>query len=346
MRMSVRLGLALIAVLALVAEAGGTPGRVVQSTPSPVVGLGLQGGRLFWTLSACMATHTRPLADRRPVLLGDANSMDCRSPERPMIAYARGRALWSVRGSGNNIYEEVTVGAPGERPKLLEEVIGSSGGDSGDYLTGIAGSGLTIAYSVVSVGMLDTCIEPGTPCDRFITSSRTMRIVGRRAVRVPGVPPAARLAAGGGRIAVDVANGHDGRNLVRAGRIEIRDAASGRRNATIATTGNVLELTLSREVLAVLVRQGGRKSIERYEPKSGRLLGRTPVYGNAHGLAVSGTRVVFLSGRTVRQVGTGIVATAATQPNALAIEGRRLVWAETAGRTGRIVLAEIFAKPF
>jgi hypothetical protein len=168
-----------------------------------------------------------------------------------------------------------------------------------------------------------------------------MRVVAGRSVRVPGVPPAARLAVGGGRIAVDVASDHDGQNLVRAGRIEVRDAASGRRNATIATTGNVLELALSRDVLAVLVRRDGRKTIERYAPRSGRLLGRTPVYGNSHGLVVSERRVVFLSGRSIRQVGRGVVATARTQPVAVAIEGSSVVWAETPGRTGRISLARL-----
>ena len=264
--------------------------------------------------------------------------MECLYPKETKIAYGRGRALWTSVEVGNFVYEDVRVGAPGEQARVLEQVIGLSGAADGDYVTDTAGGGATLAYSVVSVGVLDTCIDPGTPCDTFIRSGRTMRVVGRRAVRVPGVPPAVRLAAGGGRIAVDVAADHDGEKPVRAGTIEVRDAAFGRCTAAIKTTGNVLELALSKDVLAVLVSRGGRKVIERYAPKGGRLLGRTPVYGNAHGLAVSGTRVVFLSGRTIRQVGAGIVAVAASPPVAVAVDGSQVVWAETSGERGRIVL--------
>ena len=120
----------------------------------------------------------------------------------------------------------------------------------------------------------------------------------------------------------------------------MRDAVSGRRTADVRPDGNVLELALSRGVLALLVRSGGRKAIERYAPVGGRLLGRTPVYGNARALAVSGRRVVFVTGRVVREVGRGILAVAARPPVALAVEGERVVWAETHGKRGRIVLAE------
>jgi hypothetical protein len=334
-------GLVSLAALALVAEAGGVRGRTIESTPWHVVGLGLEGGRLFWTLDRCTDTYTRPLAGGKPVLLGNAASQACDFVERPDVAYGRGRAVWSARGAGNFVYEDVMVGARGERPKLLEQVVGASGGGDGEYLIGIAAGDSTIVYSVVSVGRSDTCIDPGTPCDYFIRSARTMRVAGRRAVRVPGVPAVVRLAAGGGRIAVDVAADPDGTKFVRAGRIEVRDAASGRRTASVPTTGDVLELALSKDVLAVLVRSSGRKAIERYAPNGGRLLGRTQVYGNARGLAVSGRRIVFLTGRAVRQVGRGLVAVAATPPVAVAIEGRSVAWAETAGRKGRIVLAEL-----
>ena len=229
MRRRLWIALVSIAALALVADAAGLRGRTIESTRSPVLGLGLEQGRLFWTTASCTNTYTRPLAGGRAVLLGNAASQDCNFDARPDVAYARGRALWSAEGSGNSVYEDVTVGAPGERPKVLEQVVGSSAGGDGDYLSGAAGGGSTLVYAVVSVGMLDTCTDPGTPCDHFIESSRTMRVVGRRAVRVSGVPPAVRLAAGGGRIAVDVAGDHDGRKLVRAGTIEVRDAVSGRR---------------------------------------------------------------------------------------------------------------------
>ena len=338
MRRRLLLVLVSIAALALVADAAGLRGRTIESTKFPVLALGLESGRLFWTLDSCTETYTRPRVGGRPLLLGTAASGECAYPEMSDVAYGRGRALWTAVTIGNFVYEDVLVGAPGERAKVLEQVVGSSGVGDGDYLSHAAGGGSTIVYAVVSIGMLDTCIDPGTPCDHFIKSARTMRVVGRRAVRVPGVPPAVRLAAGGGRIAVDVAGDHDGQKLVRAGTIEVRDAVSGRRTAAIKTTGNVLELGLSNDVLAVLVSTGGRKVIARYAPKGGRLLGRTPVYGNARGLAVSGTRVVFLSGRTIRQVGTGIVAVAATPPVAVAVDGSRVVWAETTGNRGRIVL--------
>ena len=270
--------------------------------------------------------------------------MDCDYNENPEVAFARGRALWVAEGSGNFVYANVLTAAPGERPKLLEEVVGASRGGDGDYLTGVAGRESTIVYAVVSISMLDTCIDPGTPCEHSIDSSRVMRVVARRAPRVPGVPHALRITAGGGRIAVDVASGYDGQSLVRAGRVEVRDAGTGRRSAVVLLAGNVLELALSGDVLAVLVRSGGRKAIERYAPRGGRLLGRTPVYGNAHALAVSGRRVVFVTGRTIRQIspaGAGIVAVASRPVAALAVEGRRLVWAENDARRGRIVLAAL-----
>ena len=340
MSRSLRLGLAVLAMLAVAADAAAVRERTIQSTRHPIAAIGLENGKLYWSWDYCGETFTRPLAGGSPVRLGDSSRQECGHPELSRWAFGRGRALWTAVGVGNSVYEDVLVGAQGERPKLLEEVVGSSAGGDGDYLSAIAAGGSTIAYSVVSVVRSDTCVDPGTPCDHVIRSRRTMRVVGRRAVRVPGaVPPAVALAAGGGRIAVDVARGHDGEDLVRAGRIEIRDAASGRLAVTIKTTGNVLELGLSRNVLALLVRHGGRKLIERYAPTSGRLLGRTPIYGNARGLAVSGKRVIFITGRAIRQVGRGIVVVAATRPVAVAVDGQNLVWAERAGTKGRILAA-------
>ena len=142
------MGLVAVAALALVADAGGVRGRTIELAPSPIVGLGLEGGRLYWTLERCTDTFTRPLAGGRVSLLGDARSEDCNHNPQPEVAYGRGRALWSVRGAGNSIYEGIMVGAPGERPKLLEQVVGGSGGSSGDYLTGIAAGGSTLVYAV------------------------------------------------------------------------------------------------------------------------------------------------------------------------------------------------------
>jgi dipeptidyl aminopeptidase/acylaminoacyl peptidase len=118
-------------------------------------------------------------------------------------------------------------------------------------------------------------------------------------------------------------------NLVKVRR------TSGGAAAKVAVSGDAV--ALSRSTLAVL--HAGR--INLYRPASGRLLRSIPVRGAAHELSLSGNRLVFRTGRTIRLLdsATGKVSTlarAAATPIGLSISGKRVAWAENFHRRGRI----------
>jgi hypothetical protein len=240
------------------------------------------------------------------------------------------------------VYADVTTGTGNRDARMLEEVVGGSGGGDGEYVQAVAGSGSTLVYSVLAESYTDGCIYPGTPCEHSV-GGRVMRVVGRNARRIRGLPPSLDLAVGGGRIAVvAAAPTSPDWGAVPSGWIEVHDASTGALAARFQPAGKVLELAVSREVVALLVSSGGRRQIERRDAATGALLGTTPVFPSADDLSVSGRRVVFRTGRVLRLLdaatGTSRMLTARrVVPVDPSIEDRRVVWGENARGRGRVL---------
>jgi hypothetical protein len=334
------------AVVAFVASAGASPVRPLVSTRLAIQTLAQDGNRIAWMSGGCYAVRIRSLATRRTTVVGNAEVTTCYTVERPLLALAGGRALWVVTEAGNNVYADVVTGTARSRNRPVEQVIGASGGSDGDYVTDVAGDGPTLVYSVISMSFLDTCIDPGTPCEYFVTGGRVMRVVGSSPHRIPRLPPALALAASGSRIAL-VAAAHDapGGGAVPSGEVDVADAASGAVVARVAADGAPLDVALGASVLAVSAKTAPHKyAIEGFRADTGERLARLDVPARPDDLGVSGPLVLYRVGRVIHVFDAvsgdvRTVAVAKTAPRATSIEGRRVVWAERSHGRSRIVEA-------
>ena len=102
-------------------------------------------------------------------------------------------------------------------------------------------------------------------------------------------------------------------------------------------------IALSKDFLAVLVRNGRRVHIDRYDSRSGDLLGRTSVpVATANEISISHAKIVYHVKKAIRildarsGVQTSLAVTKAN-PIGLGIEGRRIAWAENIKGRGRIM---------
>ena len=122
--------------------------------------------------------------------------------------------------------------------------------------------------------------------------------------------------------------------------ISVRDAERGTLLRQFVVTGTVESLAKSASRVAALVRRDGQLRIEVHGPQGGDVVRSAPVPG-ASSLSIAGERIIFRTGRTIhlfdiRSGRTSLVATAASTPIGLSIEGTRLAWAENTRKGGRI----------
>lgn len=122
----------------------------------------------------------------------------------------------------------------------------------------------------------------------------------------------------------------------------VRRLQTGKTVTQLAIRGSVLDIALARTYLAALVEGFSGKRIEVFDARTGRRLRRVQVpTGTAPSIAVGDTRVVITVGRQILSAGTrnGELSTlvrAAVVPRSLSVEGRRLVWLESAARRTRV----------
>jgi hypothetical protein len=123
--------------------------------------------------------------------------------------------------------------------------------------------------------------------------------------------------------------------------LQLRDVRTGRLVARVAYRGQGKGVALSPSFAAVLTSDTTGAHIALYNARDGSGAGAVRVRGNATDLSISGTRVVFRSGRSIwtfdaRRKHVSLLATARTLPIGLSIDGRRVAWAENARGHGRI----------
>lgn len=124
--------------------------------------------------------------------------------------------------------------------------------------------------------------------------------------------------------------------------ITVRPAAGGAALSAVNLTGWVRGVALSPTLLATLVRSAAGDRIELRKPTEQAVYRTVSVPAStAPDLSASRQRVVYRIGRTIRLLDavTGRIstlATAASTPIGLSIEGRRVAWAENVKGHGRI----------
>ena len=164
---------------------------------------------------------------------------------------------------------------------------------------------------------------------------------------VAGVPAPALLAVSGSRLALVPANittCYEGNCPGAMRRFEIHTILGGRALVSRALDGAPTAITLSDQLVGVLVSSGSSVSIEYFDPKTAVLKGRKAVPRTvADVLGSSGARIVWQVDKVIHvlNASTGtdvVVATAGSNPIGLTIEGKRITWAEHSGRIRAVYL--------
>jgi hypothetical protein len=249
------------------------------------------------------------------------------------------RVLWAgFTSCCLNGYGYVETAAPASRPNDLQR-LGLEEWVWGDYPAGAAGDGATLVYSVTQIVPLN---EAG---DWHVAGGETWRVVGRKRVRVPLVPPAALIAAARGRVAVVPADLRTFDRSIdvelsaaRRARVQIRDAVSGALLSSFSPNGRVTAIGMDAGTVAAIVRSGRQARVEWYSARSGEARGSVDVDpAVTDTIDVSGRTVVLARGMRIFAVDTALrrlreLSTSNSKPIGLSIEGTRVAWAENVGK--------------
>jgi hypothetical protein len=326
-------------------------GRALDIGGCPTVELGSFGSKVHRRLA--------------PEVLGAPGGDSCDAYDLPLqIALGNTRAVWGgFVDCCNSAYGSVTTGAPGMKPRDVDGIGQSYHGIDGDFLTGVAGDGSSLVYAIVTVEVVrnvDGCFPateppPGTQtCDFKLRKWKVNRVVGRRAFPIPNAPPSALIDVSGNQIALVPADrrlatcnaaslgnclGSEPRALRR---FEIR-SLGGSVLMRQSLNGTPTAIALSDGVVAVLVRSGGSAHIDRYDSRSGALIGRASVpVVTADEIGISYGKIVYRVKKAISilDAKSGLktsLAVAKANPIELGIEGRRVAWAENVRHRGRIM---------
>lgn len=356
------LGIGLIFVLFLLAGSSEAGVHAKPATLLSVVGsidaFAQDGNEVAWTSGRadCPMVRVRALGSEATSVLASTNGGDgCLLLDG--FAIGGTQVVWGgFEDCCNNGYGTVETAAPHSKTRQLRSM------DQdyhvwGDFLTGAAGDGSTLVYSLTTIDLAPGYKDcPDGPCAWDVTGGGVWRVVGRRQVRVAGTPPTALVAAAHGRIAIVpterrhfpgpcISQPGGGCPEVRAaegGPVLIVDARSGVRKLTFAPQGRVTALALDTHTATVLARSGRTARVEWYSVTSGQRLGAKAVpWAVADLLDASGNIVVLRRGRMILALNTVTnrsrqLARARAKPIGLSIEGRRVAWAETFGGRGFI----------
>src|SRR4051812_40723961 len=340
---------ALFAATAVVAgAASGTHAqagaRTLVTTRGRITAFAQDGRYLAWAAAGRSCGQAVSLYDtshRRTTLLTRPGTPGCRM-EAPVAQLAvatqgaQARALWSRYETGNNYYHWLFAGSTQQPRERDAGLISESTGD--ELRVSIAGEG-----PFLGLGWAHATEDPDANLPYTILDGGVKRLGSDlRLATAPGLPAAAMLAAGGGRVAI-VSRGAVGattspRPDLRD--VEIRDGSTLAVLARVTTDAPVRAVAVSRSALAVLVPgaievySGGGTLIEKraVPPTTAQL-----AVGGLSQLAVRGSWVSYRVGNSIYLLGRSApLATAASTPIGLSADGGRLTWAENAGGHGRI----------
>ncbi|MDQ2910199.1 MAG: hypothetical protein M3R39_04175 [Actinomycetota bacterium] len=358
--------LAALLTLALTSAAGSRSGPVtLVLAKGPITAFAQDAGLIAWASvepsnRACpYVVRIRSLVTGRQAAVNDRSGMTCEfarldrgGGKRPCwparcnslthLALAGHRALWVLTSCGNICDAWFVSGSLATRHDELLRYLGSNSFSRLNGIRGVAGDGHARVYGWLDSAPLEPpdCVPPDCPV--VITDYHVDRLLldpGSLAP-VPGAAPPARLAIAGDSVAV-LSRGRLGEPPNKQpSEIEVRklDGALVDR-FDVGATVSAIALSAPERV-AALVTRSGRKAIEIYDGGTLVAADLVPQSTTAE-LSISGSRVVFRVGRSIRllEVG-GLVRTlgmAAAKPVGLSIEGKRVAWAEDVRIRGRLL---------
>jgi hypothetical protein len=339
--------LALLAASTATAQAPPQPRvRTLLVASGPITAFAQNGHFVAWasaepaTSRCSMLVRIRDLSRGYQNAVTDSAGDTCRSDllvSRLALALSLqggrddARALWLRYEAGNNQYwylSTASLYSPHER-RVVDLVYPSSS----EVRVSLVGAGPLLAYAWSAAGVVDEndCLAAGQPCPFQVLDGGEVRVgVGVDAAQ-PQIPPSAAAALSGergyGRLAVLVRGrrGDDTMPDAPLREIEVHSpSAAGALIGRFSTTRPVRAIAISSNTVAVLT----DRAIERYTI-SGTLRATSPVPATtAPELSISTAGVVYHVGRSIRVVGRGQVAVAASAPMGLSIDGQRIAWAE------------------
>ena len=331
--------------------------RTVLRAPRPIgeyaVGRGHVVWRSTWRRSArvgdrihaaIVAEHLRTRKRIRIARLSTNPSFGWYA-DLALLGLSDGRILWQElvydRWGVEDSYLRL-VRIAGGRSKVIRSTLNDRWILDGDRAPFLAGA---LYGRMLNPGeCLDESDEPTATC-RWVPAGEVFRLEGERYRALGALPPSLALSASRGRIALVPADPQETSGSGFWPRpfpaVELRSYEDGRLLHTIPLTGTPRAITLSPQVLAVLLEEGGALRLERFRP-DGTFLGATSLPPQTAARLESDRRwIVAHAGGRILAVNsdTGALTTLATRPyppvGLQAREGR-VYWAVNGGGRGRI----------
>jgi hypothetical protein len=305
----------------------------------------MDGNRMAWISGACRTVRIRGVAGGATSVLGSASRTECDDRGTPAIALAGSRAVWSELTFGNFTYAYVLTRAAGEQAPVKQiDYLVHQNDEDGEWLTSMAGDGATLAYAdlVVSGKTL-----PDDTDVYFADRGTLRRVLGRTKRIVQAQGPPLKIAVAGGRVAVVYADRaeHQLAVLRPAQTVRVLDL-SGHTVSTITVGLRPRAVAIAPPYVALLL--GNRISLYRYDTAVGTQYHLSDPHFTGPTLDAAGTLVVGRAGRQIwlYDIASGRsqkIATAASTPIGLSVEGHTVAWAENVRAGGRIRAVQVSA---
>jgi hypothetical protein len=344
-------------VLAGSAAAGSPTAHTIRKSPGPIEAVAQDGTSAAWFTAGgsqgCDEIHVlTPGKPDRTLPQPSSDTMTCNwdlSGGQSQLAFAAktSTALWTLHESGPAPFDQVLAAQVGGPEQQIDRLSHASDG-TGKWLSSVAGSGKTLAYSWGEDEYVDKlgCLSGGN-CRRKIVDGG-IRIVTPSTptgyTSLPNVGAALQLAVSAGRIAYVPATRVPANRPGAStdGFVNIVDATSGTQIAQAPVHGIPAAIGLSPHVLAVLTQRGPKDRIVWFSASTGAKLGSVLVSPRASTqLAVTDQLIVFRVYKELRTVSTATghiqpLATTSATAVGLSLANNRLLWADNRDGTGRL----------
>ena len=342
-------------VLAGSATAGSPTTHTLRKSPTgPIEAVAQDGSSVAWFTSGgtqgCDAVHVlSPGKPDRTMPQPSPDSMTCNwdlTDGQSQLAFAKGisTALWTLHESGPAPFDYVLAAPVGGPERKIDKLAHASDG-TGEWLSSVAGSGKTLAYSWTDDEYVDklACLSGGN-CRRKVAAGGITIVTATGKYPLPNVGPALQLAASAGRIAYVPATRVPANRAGAStdGFVNVVDGVTGNFISTASVHGIPAAIALTPRLLAVLTQRGPKDRIVWFSATTGTRLGSALVSRRAAPqIAASDQLIVYQVDRTLYGVSTatgGIKVVTKTAPTTvgLSLANDRLLWAENRGLSGRL----------
>jgi hypothetical protein len=326
-----------------------------KSTTGPVEAVTQDAAGAAWFTSGgtqgCDEIHVlSPGKPDRTLPQPGPDSMTCNwdlTDGQSQLAFAKGisTALWTLHESGGPApFDYVLAATVGGPERKIDRLAHASDG-TGEWLSSVAGSGKTLAYSWTDNEYVDklACLSGGS-CKRKIAGGGIHIVTRTGDMALPNVGPALQLAAAAGRIAYVPATRVPANRAGAStdGVVNVVDGTTGLLISSAPVHGIPAAIALTPQLLAVLTQRGPKDRIVWFSPVTGTKLGSVLVSRRAAPqLAASDQLIVYQVDRTLYGVSTAnssirVLTKTAPTTVGLSLSNNRLVWAENVGTGGRL----------